>query len=72
MKTWLRGSRRSVLCSLAVAGVLVLAVALPARLAFSQAAIRRQAGRALLGDAQSRAVSAALFLNSRRNEIRDL
>jgi len=72
VKTWLRGSRRSVLCSLAVAGVLVLAVALPVRLAFSQAAIRRQAGRALLGDAQSRAVSAALFLNSRRNEIRDL
>jgi len=45
---------------------------LPVHLAVSQYGLRREAIETLVGDAQSRAALAAVFLNDRRNEVRDL
>ena len=45
---------------------------LPLRLATTQYTLRQVAVEALLGDAQSRAAMVALYLNDRRNEVRDL
>ncbi len=45
---------------------------LTAHLAYTQAALRRHALQTLIGETQSRAALTAVFLNERRNEVRDL
>ena len=57
---------------LLVVVALIFVCCLPAHLAYTQYLLRRHAIQALIGDTQSRAALAAVFLNDCRNEVREL
>ncbi len=72
MPSWVRRQWQKAPRYVLTAVALGFVCCLPAHLAYTQYALRRDAIQALIGDAQSRAGLAAVFLSDRRDEVHKL